>query len=64
MRLRSQRERPDDTFVAVRHRGYGFFIPDNDHQTKQIFGLLGYLFQFQAPAAQSVGGPVLTVPTG
>ena len=64
LHVRSQLERPDDAFVAIRHKNHWFFIPDNDHQSKQTFGLLGYLFQIQAPASQSVGGPVLTVPTG
>jgi hypothetical protein len=64
LRVRSQAERPDDAFVAIRYGGYWYFVPNNDHQSKQTFGLLGYLFQIQAPAAQSVGGPVLTVPTG
>lgn len=64
MQVRSQRQRPDDAFVAIRHQGHWFFIPENDQQSKQTFGLLGYLFQIQAPAAQPVGGPVLTVPTG
>jgi hypothetical protein len=64
LRVRSAAERPDDAFVAVLHEDYWFYIADDDHQSKQTFGLLGYLFQVQAPAAQPVGGPVLTVPTG
>ena len=64
LRVRSQEERPDDAFVAIRHQGYWFFIPHSDTRSKETFGLLGYLFQVQAPAASSVGGPVLTVPTG
>jgi hypothetical protein len=64
LRVRSQSERPADAFVAIRYQGYWFFIPDDDHESKEVFGLLGYLFQIQAPAVQSVGGPVLTVPTG
>ena len=64
LRVRSQRERPADAFAAIRHHGYWFFIPNVDYQSKQTFGLLEYLYQIQAPEAQSVGGPVLTVPTG
>jgi hypothetical protein len=64
LRIHSQPERPSDAFVAIRHQGHWFFIANDDHPSKQTFGLLGYLFQIQAPAAQSVGGPVLTVPTG
>lgn len=64
LRVRSQKDRPIDAFAAIRHHGYWFFIPNNDHASKRTFGLLGYLYQIQAPAAQSIGGPVLTVPTG
>ena len=45
-------------------KGYWFFVSPGDFESKHTLGLLGYLFQIQAPAAGSLGGPVLTVPTG
>ncbi len=63
LRVSSQVERPDDAFVAIQHEGYWFFIRQSDHESKQAFGLLAYLFQMQAPQAQGAG-PLLTVPTG
>jgi hypothetical protein len=64
IRVRSQTERPDNAFVAIRYQGEWFFIPNNDYQSKKTFGLLAFLLQIQAPASAPVGGPVLTVPTG
>ncbi len=62
LRIRSKVERPTDAFVAVRHHDHWFYITQSDHMSKQAFSLLAYLFQMQAPQAQTLG-PMLTVPT-
>lgn len=62
LRIHSSAERPADAFVAVRHHDYWFYIAHSDHMSKQAFSLLTYLFQMQAPQAQTLG-PMITVPT-
>ncbi len=62
LRVKSQREPPEDVFVRVHYRDYWFYISDNDLDSKTTFGLLTYLFSLQAAGA---GGksPLLTVST-
>ena len=54
---------PGDAAVAVRYRGWWFYIPDDDLSSKSTFALLGQLFALQAGGAKSVP-PVLTLPVG
>lgn len=63
LRVRSQRGRPSDTAVTVRHRGRWFYIDDTDLDSKSTFALLGQLFALQAGGVESVA-PVLTLPVG
>ena len=62
LRIHSRVDKPTDAFVAVRHYDHWFYIAHSDHMSKQAFGLLTYLFQMQAPQAQTLG-PMITVPT-
>ena len=62
LKIHSSVERPADAFVAVRHYDHWFYITHTDHMSKQAFSLLTYLFQMQAPQAETLG-PMLTVPT-
>ena len=62
LRIHSSVERPSDAFVKVRHHDHWFYITHSDHMSKQAFSLLTYLFQMQAPQAQTLG-PMITVPT-
>jgi hypothetical protein len=62
LRIHSSVDRPADAFVAVRHYDHWFYIAHSDHMSKQAFSLLTYLFQMQAPQAQTLG-PMITVPT-
>ena len=62
LRIHSSVERPADAFVTVRHHDHWFYITHSDHMSKQAFSLLTYLFQMQAPQAQTMG-PMITVPT-
>jgi hypothetical protein len=64
LRVECQAEAPPrDALVAVQHDDFWYFIRRSDHRSKQVFGLLSYLYQMQAPQAQGLG-PLLTVPTG
>ena len=62
LKIYSSVERPSDAFVKVRHHDHWFYITHSDHMSKQAFSLLTYLFQMQAPQAQTLG-PMITVPT-
>ena len=62
LRIHSSVDQPADAFVAVQHHDYWFYIAHSDHMSKQAFSLLTYLFQMQAPQAQTLG-PMITVPT-
>ncbi|MBA4064261.1 MAG: hypothetical protein C0501_11205 [Isosphaera sp.] len=58
---------PAGAAVAVRYRGYWFYVDDTDHATKSTFVLLGPSRQLDlgAPAGDRKGGrPVLTLPVG
>jgi hypothetical protein len=54
---------PGDAAVAVRYRGWWFYIEDDDLSSKSTFVLVGQLFALQAGGAKSVA-PVLTLPVG
>ena len=59
----SSKERPGNAYISVPHRGYWFYIANNDLDTKSSFLLLQQLFSLQA--GQSVSkGPTLTLPVG
>lgn len=63
LRVYSQKEKPEDPYVAVRYRGYWFYIDHSDIRSKRTFSTVQVLFQLQAPSAASAA-PVLTLPTG
>lgn len=61
--VRSQRAKPDQAFVAVRHRGHWFYLDDADLNSKTTFSLLHFLLSLQSGG--EVGrAPVLTLPAG
>jgi hypothetical protein len=62
-RVRSSAWRPRNAAVAVRHRGYWFYIADNDETSKSTFLLLAQLFSLQAGEVEEQR-PVLTLPVG
>jgi hypothetical protein len=61
LRVYSARTRPDLAFVAVPYRGYWFYIPDADINSKTTFGLLTYLFSLQSAGTDPIY-PILTLP--
>ena len=63
MRIRSQKERPENAYVAVQHRGWWFYIADDDQNSKATFSLLNILFSLQS-ASEKGKSPLLTLPLG
>ena len=61
IRLQSSETRPDDAYIAVKYRGYWFYIADSDLDSKSTFLLLQILGDLQAGTTPSAG-PVLTLP--
>jgi hypothetical protein len=63
MRIHSQKERPENAYVAVQHRGWWFYIADDDQNSKATFGLLNILFSLQSASGKGKS-PLLTLPIG
>ena len=61
IRLQSSETQPDDAYIAIRYRGYWFYIADNDLDSKSTFLLLQILGDLQAGTTPSAA-PVLTLP--
>jgi hypothetical protein len=63
MTVHSQPEHPKNAAVAVKYRGWWFYIADNDQNSKITFSLLNTLFQLQATTGTGKS-PLLTLPVG
>jgi hypothetical protein len=63
MTIRSQLERPRNAYVAVQHRGWWFYIADDDQSSKATFSLLNFLFSLQSASSEGKS-PILTLPVG
>ena len=61
--IHSQKERPDKAYVAVQHRGWWFYIADDDQDSKATFSLVNILFSLQAATGKG-RSPLLTLPVG
>ena len=61
--VRSQKHRPRDAEVAVQYRGYWFFIPTNDVDSRAVLAILELLFALQESDGKAAG-PLLTLPLG
>jgi len=64
-----QHRRPDDAYVAIKYRGYWFYIDDRDQASKQTFSLMIHLIRLDVsnPLTSESGAqrtPVLTLPVG
>ena len=59
----SSKEHPRDSEVAVSYRGYWFFIPKTDVDSRAVLAVLEILFALQE-SDEKAGGPVLTLPAG
>lgn len=63
MTIHSQPDRPEQAAVAVRQRGWWFYIADDDQTSKSTFGLLNILFSLQSTSGEGKS-PLLTLPVG
>jgi len=59
----AQRTKPDRAFIAVRHRGYWFYMDDTDLNSKTTFNLLHFLLSLQS-GGDAGKAPILTLPAG
>lgn len=53
-------DKPEDAYVAIRDRGYWFYIDDRDMISKRTFGLLQILFSL-TDAGEGARGPVVSI---
>ena len=63
MAIQAQEKRPPNAYVAVRHRGWWFYIADDDQSSKATFSLLNILFSLQSATGKGKS-PLLTLPVG
>ena len=63
LRIHSQKDQPDDPYVAVKYRDYWFYIDHADIRSMRTFATMQVLFQLQAPSG-GTAAPLLTLPTG
>ena len=65
LRIQSSPSYPSrDVLVAVRHRGYWFFIPADDGPSKLAFRLLQMLIGMRLVEGTPQTTPTLTIPVG
>ncbi len=55
---------PANAFVAVRYRGYWYYIDDADQPTKTTLALVLLLSRLDFTRHRPGGGPFLTLPVG
>jgi hypothetical protein len=58
-----QSHRPHDAEVAVKYRGYWFFIPKSDVESRSVMSIVEILFALQETDIKQLG-PLLTVSAG
>ncbi|MCH8828298.1 MAG: ParB N-terminal domain-containing protein [Planctomycetes bacterium] len=64
LKVHSQKKKPKSAAVAVKFRGYWFYIDDRNLASKSTFALLLQLFELQAGGGASGAKPVLTLSIG
>jgi hypothetical protein len=63
LHIYSSEEKPDSTIVAVKHRGYWFYIDDTDMGTKLFYRMIRILWSVSIAASSDQNvAPVLTIP--
>src|SRR5210317_88396 len=62
VRVRSGRDKPDESYVSVFYRDHWFWIEDRDYKSKLVFNFLMYLFSMTETGGQGTA-PIVTVPT-
>ena len=63
LQIKSSKERPADSFVAVPYRDHWFWIDDRDMPSKRMFSFIMFIFTLVEPGSKEAP-PVLTIPTG
>jgi hypothetical protein len=61
--VHAQRHRPRDAEVAVRYRGYWFYIAPDDVNSRAVMAIFEILFAVQESEGKPLG-PLLTLPLG
>jgi hypothetical protein len=61
--VKSSREQPTDSFLAVKYRDHWFYIEDTDFRSKRMFSFLLLLLSLAEGGSEGLA-PVLTLPTG
>jgi hypothetical protein len=60
----AERKPPPTAYVAVKYRGYWYYIDDTDQASKTTFALVLQLARIDLGAQEPTGGPFLTLPVG
>jgi hypothetical protein len=58
------RKPPPTAYVAVKYRGYWYYIDDRDQASKTTFALVLQLARINFATQEPTGGPFLTLPVG
>jgi len=58
------RKPPPTAYVAVKYRGYWYYIDDRDQASKTTFALVLQLARIDFGSPEPTGGPFLTLPVG
>ncbi|NNK13598.1 MAG: hypothetical protein HKP52_05110, partial [Desulfofustis sp.] len=61
--VKSDQNKPEDSFLAVKYRDYWFYIEDTDYRSKRMFSFLLFLLSLAEGGGEGLA-PVLTLPTG
>ena len=63
IRIISSKEKPKNMSLAVKYRGYWFYIDETDQETKAVFMLLRTLWSINIAGSVDLrDSPVLTIP--
>ncbi len=63
IQIRNSKGRPGKAWVAVKYRGYWFYIDETDQPTKRAFGAVSTMWQSSiAAGAEQQPAPILTLP--
>lgn len=62
--VHSSSEEPEDSYLAVQHRGTWFYIARNDLHSRKTLGLMSSLIRQEVQAGGAENLPVLTLPVG
>jgi hypothetical protein len=55
-------KRPEDAYVAVKHRNAWFYVDDRDKSSKRFFNAVYDLFNMEIAPSGGGGSPILTIP--